>query len=159
MQQLVPGGGGVGVPGGQQLLGQLRQSGLDVPGVHVEGGLAHCQGVPQLVHVKAELPQQFLVGQQHLLLLGGQAAQDGGEEGLGHGVIALGLHAVKVHPLVGGVLVDEEHPVPLLHHDVGVQHLAHHAPGEVFGGLGLLGFGRRAAGDSGPYRSFGFFRL
>ena len=50
---------------------------------------------------------------------------------------------------MGGVLVDEEHLVPLLHNDVGVQDLTCHAPGNLLGfGLGYLG---RADVGIGPY--------
>ena len=96
----------------QQLLGNLLQGGGDILHRHVKGGLAHRQVLPQLVHLKAELLQQRPVGQQDLPLLGGQAADGGGQQALGHGVIARRLHPVKVHPLMGGVLVDQNRPCP-----------------------------------------------
>ena len=40
------------------------------------------------------------------------------------------LHPVEVHPLMGGVLVDKQDLVPLLHDDVGVQHFPGQPPGE-----------------------------
>ena len=108
MEQFVPGGAGVGGAGGEQLLGDLGEGGLDVPRVHVEGGLADHQGpAAEVLHPEAELLQQGEVGEQGGVLLRVQAAHHGGEEGLGHGVVPRRLHPVKVHPLMGGVLVDE----------------------------------------------------
>ena len=131
MEQFVPGGAGVGGAGGEQLLGDLGEGGLDVPRVHVEGGLADHQGpAAEVLHPEAELLQQGEAGEQGGVLLRVQAAHHGGEEGLGHGVVPRRLHPVKVHPLMGGVLVDEQDLVPLLHDDVGVQHLPGQPPGE-----------------------------
>ena len=96
------------------------------------------------------------MGQQGLLLPGGQAAGHRGQQGLGHRVVALRLHPVEIHPLVGGVLVDEVHRLPLLHDDIGVQHLSGQPPGLLLGeeGGGIRGGGalrgiRAAAGR--PY--------
>ena len=153
VEQLVPGGGGVGPAGGQQFLGDLGEGGLNVLHLHIEGGLADHQFSTQLVHIEAELLQQGQAGQQSLLLLRRQAAGHGGQQGLGHGVIALRLHPVEIHPLVGGVLVDEEHRLPLLHDDVSVQHLPGHPPGLLLGdrdgGGDLLRRGRLRGGGRG----------
>ena len=136
MEQLIPGGGGVRPARSQQLLGDLLQSGGDILHRHVKGGLTDRQVLPQLVHLKAELLQQRPVGQQDLPLLGGQAADGGGQQALGHGVIARRLHPVKVHPLMGGVLVDQIHRVPPLHDDIGVEHLPSQAPALLLGDKG-----------------------
>ena len=160
VEQLVPGGGGVGGAGGQQFQGDLLQGGGDILHRHMVRGLAHRQSAPQLVHVEAELLQQGQVGQQRLLLLRRQTAGHRSQQGLGHGVVALRLHPVEVHPLVGGVLVDEEHRLPLLHDDVGVQHLPGHPPGLLLGeggGGGLLLMRAHAVRPPGhtPGRFFG----
>ena len=129
MKELVSCGGGIGLAGGEQFLGNLLQGCGNVLHRHIKGGLAHGQVLTQLVHLKAKLLQQCLMIQQDLSGTGVQTAQDGGQEALGHGIIARGLHPVEVHPLMGGVLVDEKHRVPLLHEDVGVEHLTGQTPG------------------------------
>ena len=139
MEQGVPGGVRVGGAGGEQLSRQLPQHVGDLPGGHAAGGGPDDQRpAAEVLRLKAEALQQGQLGQQ-----GGPLLRRGGEhhrlqQGLHHGPPALGLHAVEVEPLVGGVLVDEEHLVPLLHHDVGVQHLPRQAPGLIlrFGGGG-----------------------
>ena len=134
MEQLVPGRRRVGGAGGQQLPGDLGEGGLNVPRIHVKGGPADDESpAAEVLRGKAELLQQGEPGGQRGVLLRGQAAHRRGQERLGHGIVALRLHAVEVHPLVGGVLVDEQHFVPLLHDDVGVQHLACQPPGLLLG--------------------------
>lgn len=58
-------GGGVRPPGGEQPAPDLQQGVLDVPRVHVKGGLPHHQRPPaEVLGVEAELLQQRQVGQQ-----------------------------------------------------------------------------------------------
>ena len=133
MQQGVSGAGRVRPSGGQQGLGQLPQRALHVRRVHIVRGLPHQQRPgAELLHAEAELVQQRLVLQQHGALLRREPQHRRGQQGLDHGGVALRLHAVEVQPFMGGVLVQEENFLPLLHHDVGVEHLPGHFPGRFF---------------------------
>ena len=53
------------------------------------------------------------------------AEGNGGEQALGHDLTVLAFQPVEDHALVGGVLVDEDQAVTLLHDDVGLQCFTH----------------------------------
>ena len=155
MEQGVPGRAGIGGTAGEQAAGQLGEHVGDLPGGHVAGGGPDDQRpAAEVLRLKAEAPQQRELGQQGGPLLRRRGEHHRLQQGLYHRLVALGLHPVEVQPLVGGVLVDEEHLVSLLHYNVGVEHLPRHAPGLLLRRgrrgrpcrLGGRGFGRTDVG-------------
>ena len=164
VEQGVPGGVRIGGAAGEQLSRQLPQHVGDLPGGHVAGGGPDDQRpAAEVLRLKAEPLQQGQLGQQRRPLLRRRGEHHRLQQGLHHGLVALGLQAVEVEPLVGGVLVDEEHLVPLLHDDVGVEHLPRHAPGlglrNGFRGGHAPLFRGRALGRGGPCRGIGCILL
>ena len=155
VEQGVPGRAWIGRAAGEQAAGQLGEHVGDLPGGHVAGGGPDDQRpAAEVLRLKAEAPQQRELGQQGGPLLRRRGEHHRLQQGLYHRLVALGLHPVEVQPLVGGVLVDEEHLVSLLHYNVGVEHLPRHAPGLLLRRgrrgrpcrLGGRGFGRTDVG-------------
>ena len=143
-----------GAPGAE-LPGDLLQGGGHVPGVQIRRDLPDQHGsAAKILAGKTELLQQGQVLQQQRPVLPAQLHGGGGQQGLAHGGLQGGFQPVEVHPLVGGVLVDEPHAaVSALADDVGPQQLSGDAPGGLSGGLqGLLSRHLRLGngGDEGP---------
>ena len=121
----------------------------------IVGDLPHHKGpAAKLFAGKAKLRQQVQVVQQRNPLLRGRGKDHGGQQGLCHGLVARGLHAVEVHPLVGGVFVDEVDRVPLLHDEVGLQDFSGQPPRRFLGGRFL----RRGRRDRHRFRCLGLGR-
>ena len=126
---------------GAELLRELLQGGHRVLGVDVRRDLPHQDStVAEILAGEAELLQKGQVLQQEGTVLPAQLRRDGLEQRLAHGGLQGRLEAVEVHPLMGGVLVDEPDAAVLaLADDVGVKHLSGDAPGGLLGRLdGLL---------------------
>ena len=145
MQQRVARGGGVGGVGGDELVGELFERGDGVAAVDIGGDGAQDQApAAELLALKAEFAQKVQIRRKRAVLLGGELRHEGSEQGLTHQRLLVGLHAVEIHALVRGVLVDEPDVfILVLADDVGVEHLARDAPRR--GGRGnkrrLLGLG------------------
>ena len=155
MQHRVPRRLGVGPGPLQQLPRQLAQGGFHLAGLQIVGDLPHHKGpAAKLLAGKAKLRQQVQVVQQRHPLLRGWGKDHGGQQGLCHGLVACGLHAVEVHPLVGGVFVDEVDRVPLLHDEVGLQDFSGQPPRRFLGGHRL----RRGRRDRHRFRCLGLGR-
>ena len=93
--------------------------------------------------------------QQDLSLLRGGGKDHRRQQGLGHGLVPRRLHPVKLHPLMGGVLVDEVDRIPLLHDQVGLQNLSRQPPG----GLLFQGGGRNRSAFGPAQRGRGNLQL
>ena len=149
---------------GPQLFRELLQRGGGVRRVNVRRDLPHQDGaVAEILTGKAELLQRLAVFQQQRRVLPAQLRRHGLEQRLAHGRLLGGLQPVKVHPLVGGVLVDEPYAaVFALTDDVGMENLPGDAPGRLlrrFDGLLLRQVQRLLPGDSrykGPRHFFRF---
>ena len=120
MQQALPlfGGG----PAGPQLFRQLLQRGGGIRRVHIRRDLPHQDGaVAEILAGKAQLLQGLQVLQQQRRVLTAQLRRHRLEQRLAHGRLLGCLEPVEVHPLVGGVFVDEpDAALPALADDVRV---------------------------------------
>ena len=111
----------------QQTGGQFLQGALGLAGIQLRGNPADQQvAAAEILHLITVPGQQRPVLQKHPGFLGGEGGGDGGQQGLGHDVRGPGLECFKENPLVGGVLVQEQHGVALLDENIGVQYLPHH---------------------------------
>ena len=151
---------------GPQLFRELLQRGGGIRRVNVRRDLPHQDGaVAEILAGKAEPLQRLPVLQQQRRVLPAQLRRHRLEQGLAHGRLLGGLQPVKVHPLMGGVLVDEpDAAVFALTDDVGVEHLPGDAPGGLLrrlDGLLLRQVQRLLPGNGrheGPRRLFRFLR-
>ena len=118
-----------------EALGAVQAAVLDMSGDFGEGGrrvgLPDVRGdlpqqqvaLAQVVEIVAQAQQQLPVLQQHRGLLPVKAAGLGLQQGLSQNPGALGQQPLKVDALVGGVLVDEDQLLVLLHQNVGAEEL------------------------------------
>ena len=161
MQQRVARGGGVGGVGGDELVGKLFERGDGVAAVDIGGDGAQDQApAAELLALKAEFAQKVQIRRERAVFLGGELRHEGSEQGLTHQWLLVGLHAVEIHALVRGVLVDEPDVfILVLADDVGVEHLTRDAPRRGGRGnerrlldLGLFLLRRGKYGDGGRFR-------
>ena len=104
----IPGGIRIGPAGGKELPGQFGEGGLHIPRIHIVGALAHDdRSAAEVLGLKTKARQQGKVLKQDGPLLRRRGEHHRRQEHLAHGRIALRLQAVEVHPLVGGMLIDE----------------------------------------------------
>ena len=113
----------VQIPACAEILCKFLQRGGGVRRVQIRRDLPHQNcAVTKILTAEAELFQQLqIVQQQGGVLLAGFHG-DGLQKGLPHGRLLGGHQPVKVHPLMGGVLVDEpEGLCVILADDVSIQ--------------------------------------
>ena len=156
VEQGVPGAFGIGAAGAQQFRGDLLQGGGDPGGVQLRRtGAAEDGVVAKVLGLEAEAVQQGQMLQQGGVFVRRQGDGFAPEQGLAHDGGGVGLQAVKVDALMGGVLVDQvDIAVAVLSDDIGAQHLARDAPGRFCFRLQPLLAGHFAA-FGGPFREKG----
>ena len=126
VQGLVPEALGAVQPPVPQVAGDFRKRGRRVGLPDIRGDLPQQQvALPQIVQIVAKAQQQLPVLQQSRRLLPVKAAALRLEQGLAEDLGPLGQEAFKIDPLMGGVLVDEDQLLALLHKDVCAEDLAH----------------------------------
>ena len=120
----------VQIPACAEILCKFLQRGGGVRRVQIRRDLPHQNcAVTKILTAEAELFQQLqIVQQQGGVLLAGFHG-DGLQKGLPHGRLLGGHQPVKVHPLMGGVLVDEPEGLRVILADnVSVQDFSGNAP-------------------------------
>ena len=121
VQNLIPGGGGVRGLAPAQLFADLLHRGLCVLRQHIRRhGAQDIFILSKRLQLKTQLGKKCAVFFQQLSILAADMQRYRAKKPLAHDLPLLLLQPVKDHPLVGGVLVNENQSLPLLHNDVGL---------------------------------------
>ena len=163
MQQLIPHGVLLLPAAIEQVSGQaLHRLGGRIRG-QIHGNLTQQQGaVAKFFQLEAQLLHHGHIAEQLSRRRGGQPHRQGGQQGLAGNALLIGLELVKENPLMGGVFVDEEGVLPLLHQDIGAVQLPHQTPVRHAGHIQFLLDVFRLFRLHGRHRNllrFGHFRL